>query len=138
MKKKELEQLKQILEDEKRKIQRHLEDISDSSVADIETPSGDSVDLASLEINQNSLAKVGKRELNHLKKIEVALTKIQDGTYGECEECGEQIAVARLMARPVAQLCIDCKTSQENEERRYSDRSSGDSSDRLPEESDDL
>ena len=61
MKKKELEQLKQILEDEKRKIQRHLEDISDSSVADIETPSGDSVDLASLEINQNSLAKVGKR-----------------------------------------------------------------------------
>ena len=68
MKKKELEQLKQILEDEKRKIQRHLEDISDSSVADIETPSGDSVDLASLEINQNSLAKVGKRELNHLKK----------------------------------------------------------------------
>jgi DnaK suppressor protein len=138
MKKKELEQLKQILEDEKRKIQRHLEDISDSSVADIETPSGDSVDLASLEINQNSLAKVGKRELNHLKKIEVALTKIQDGTYGECEECGEQIAVARLMARPVAQLCIDCKTSQENEERRYSDRSSGDSSDRLPDESDDL
>ena len=138
MKKKELEQLKQILEDEKRKIQRHLEDISDSSVADIETPSGDSVDLASLEINQNSLAKVGKRELNHLKKIEVALTKIQDGTYGECEECGEQIAVARLMARPVAQLCIDCKTSQENEERRFSDRSSGDSSDRLPEESDDL
>ena len=138
MKKKELEQLKQILEDEKRKIQRHLEDISDSSVADIETPSGDSVDLASLEINQNSLAKVGKRELNHLKKIEVALTKIQEGTYGECEECGEQIAVARLMARPVAQLCIDCKTSQENEERRYSDRSSGDSSDRLPEESDDL
>lgn len=138
MKKKELEQLKQILEDEKRKIQRHLEDISDSSVADIETPSGDSVDLASLEINQNSLAKVGKRELNHLKKIEVALTKIEDGTYGECEECGEQIAVARLMARPVAQLCIDCKTTQENEERRYSDRSSGDSSDRLPDESDDL
>lgn len=138
MKKKELEQLKQILEEEKRKIQRHLEDISDSSVADIETPSGDSVDLASLEINQNSLAKVGKRELNHLKKVEVALAKIEEGTYGECEECGEQIAVARLMARPVAQLCIDCKTVQENEERRYSDRSSGDSSDRLPDESDDL
>lgn len=138
MKKKELEQLKQILEEEKRKIQRHLEDISDSSVADIETPSGDSVDLASLEINQNSLAKVGKRELNHLKKVEVALAKIDEGTYGECEECGEQIAVARLLARPVAQLCIDCKTVQENEERRYSDRSSGDSSDRLPDENDDL
>jgi DnaK suppressor protein len=138
MKKKELEQLKQILDEEKRKIQRHLEDISDSSVADIETPSGDSVDLASLEINQNSLAKVGKREVNHLKKVEVALAKIEDGSFGECEECGEQIGVARLMARPVAQLCIDCKTAQENQERRYSDRSSTESSDRLPEESDDL
>ncbi len=138
MKKKELEQLKQILEEEKRKIQRHLEDISDSSVADIETPSGDSVDLASLEINQNSLAKVGKREVNHLKKVEVALAKIEDGSYGECEECGEQIGFARLMARPVAQLCIDCKTAQENQERRYSDRSSTESSDRLPDESDDL
>lgn len=138
MKKKDLEQLKQILEEEKRKIQRHLEDISDSSVADIETPSGDSVDLASLEINQNSLAKVGKREVNHLKKVDVALAKIEEGTYGECEECGEQIAVARLLARPVAQLCIDCKTAQENEERRYSDRSSSESSDRLPDENDDL
>jgi DnaK suppressor protein len=138
MKKKDLEQLKQILEEEKRKIQRHLEDISDSSVADIETPSGDSVDLASLEINQNSLAKVGKREVNHLKKVEVALAKIEEGTYGECEECGEQIAVARLLARPVAQLCIDCKTTQENEERRYSDRSSSEGSDRLPDENDDL
>lgn len=138
MKKKELEQLKQILDEEKRKIQRHLEDISDSSVADIETPSGDSVDLASLEINQNSLAKVGKREVNHLKKVEVALAKIEDGSFGECEECGEQIGVARLMARPVAQLCIDCKTAQENQERRYSDRSSTESSDRLPDESDDL
>lgn len=138
MKKKELEQLKQILDEEKRKIQRHLEDISDSSVADIETPSGDSVDLASLEINQNSLAKVGKREVNHLKKVEVALAKIEDGSFGECEECGEQIGVARLMARPVAQLCIDCKTAQENQERRYSDRSSTESSDGLPDESDDL
>lgn len=138
MKKKDLEQLTQLLEDEKRRILRHLEDISDTSVADLETPSGDSVDIASLEINQSSLAKVGKRELNHLKKIDVALKKIKDGTYGECESCGEPIAVARLMARPVAQLCIDCKTAQENEERRYSDRSSGDDGDALPDDGDDL
>jgi DnaK suppressor protein len=124
MKKKDLDQLKGMLEEEKRRILRHLEDLSDTTVADIETPSGDSVDIASLEINQNSLVKVGKRELNHLKKIDTALQKMVDGTYGECENCGEQIAVARLMARPVAQLCIDCKTAQENEERKYTDRSS--------------
>jgi DnaK suppressor protein len=138
MKKKELEQLKAVLEEEKRRILRHLEDLSDSSVADIDTPSGDSVDLASLEINQNSLVKVGKRELNHLKKIDVALKKIEDGTYGECESCGEQIGVARLLARPVAQMCIDCKTAQENEERKYTDRSPEEDSDSLPEEGEEI
>lgn len=138
MKKKEIDQLKGILEEEKRRILRHLEDISDTSVADLDTPSGDSVDLAALEINQNSLVKVGKRELNHLKKIDVALKKIEEETYGECESCGEQIGFARLMARPVAQLCIDCKTAQENEERRYTDRSSEEDLDGLPEEGEEI
>lgn len=138
MKKKEIDQLKGILEEEKRRILRHLEDISDTSVADLDTPSGDSVDLAALEINQNSLVKVGKRELNHLKKIDVALKKIEDETYGECESCGEQIGFARLMARPVAQLCIDCKTAQENEERRYTDRSNEEDLDGLPEEGEEI
>ena len=138
MKKKELDTLKAILEEEKKRIQRHLDDISDTSVADLETATGDSVDIAALEINQNSLLKIGKRELNHLKKIDAALAKCEDGTYGECEQCGEQIAVARLMARPVAQLCIDCKTAQENEERRYTDRSDEEEGDGFPDEGDDL
>ena len=138
MKKKELETLKAMLDEEKRRIQRHLDDISDTSVADLETASGDSVDIAALEINQNSLLKIGKRELNHLKKIDAALAKFEDGTYGECEQCGEQIAVARLMARPVAQLCIDCKTAQENEERRYTDRSEEEEGDGFPDEGDDM
>lgn len=138
MKKKDLDQLKKLLEDEKRRILRHLEDLSDTSVADIDTPSGDSVDLAALEINQNSLVKVGKRELNHLKKIDAALQKMEDGTYGECESCGEQIAVARLLARPVAQLCIDCKTAQESEERKYTDRSTDEESEGLPDEGEEL
>jgi DnaK suppressor protein len=138
MKKKESDTLKAMLEEEKRRIQRHLDDISDTSVADLETASGDSVDIAALEINQNSLLKIGKRELNHLKKIDAALAKFEDDTYGECENCGEQIAVARLMARPVAQLCIDCKTAQENEERRYTDRSAEEEGDGFPDEGDDL
>lgn len=138
MKKKELEQLKAMLEEEKRRILRHLEDLSDTTVADIETPSGDSVDLAALEINQNSLVKVGKRELNHLKKIDTALQKMVDETYGECENCGEQIAVARLMARPVAQLCIDCKTAQENEERKYTDRSTEEEADGIPDDGEEV
>jgi DnaK suppressor protein len=138
MKKKDIDTIKELLDEEKKRISRHLEDLSDSSVADLDAASGDSVDIASLEINQNSLQKIGKRELNHLKKIDVALKKMEDGTYGECESCGEQISVARLMARPVAQLCIDCKTEQENEERRYSDRAEEEDGDGFPEESEDI
>ena len=134
MKKKDLDTLKELLLEEKKKIMRHLEEISDSSVAELDTSTGDPVDIASLEINQNSLQKIGKRELNHLKKIDAALKKMDEGTYGECESCGEPIAVARLMARPVAQLCIDCKTDQENEERRYSDRDDEEGSDGFPDE----
>jgi DnaK suppressor protein len=138
MKKKDIDTIRELLDEEKKRISRHLEDLSDSSVADLDTASGDSVDIASLEINQNSLQKIGKRELNHLKKIDVALKKMEDGTNGECESCGEQISVARLMARPVAQLCIDCKTEQENEERRYSDRAEEEDGDGFPEESEDI
>lgn len=122
LKKKEIDRFKSILEDEKRKILRHLEDLSDSSELGQDSSSGDQVDIASMEINQASLQKIGKRESYLLKKIEIALQKIKDGTFGECESCGEPIGVARLTARPVAQLCIDCKTDQESIERRFSSR----------------
>jgi len=122
MKKKDLEKFKKLLEEEKKKILRHLSDLSSSSGEDLDLSTGDAVDIASLEINQANLVKIGKREKYLLKKIENALEKIEDGSYGECESCGEDISVARLEARPVAQLCIDCKTDQENMERRFSTR----------------
>jgi DnaK suppressor protein len=121
-KKKELENFKNLLQEERRKVLRHLEDLSESSQEELDLTTGDSVDLASLEINQNSMHKIGKRETYLLKKIDLALSKIDEGSYGECESCGEQIAVGRLMARPVAQLCIDCKTEQENQEKRFSSK----------------
>jgi len=122
MKKKELDTLKSILLEERTKIMRHLETLSDSAEEDLEVGSGDSVDIASLEINQANLQKIGKRETYLLKKIDLALEKFEQGTYGECESCGEDIAYARLLARPVAQLCIDCKQDQENNERKFSSR----------------
>ena len=126
LKKKDLQKFKVLLEEEQRKILRHLEDLSDSSNQELDLSTGDSVDIASLEINQANLQKIGKRETYLLKKIDLALKKIDEGTYGECESCGEDIAVGRLMARPVAQLCIDCKTEQENQERKFSNREKGD------------
>ena len=121
MKKKDLDRFREILLEERNKLLHHLEDLSSSSRGDLgDSVSGDSADIASLEINQAALQKIGKRESKLLKKIDYALGKIEDKTYGECENCGEPIGVKRLMARPVAQLCIDCKTEQESVERRYS------------------
>jgi len=51
-------------------------------------------------------------------KIKEALGRIDDGSYGKCEECGENIGRARLEARPVTTLCIDCKSMQEVQERK--------------------
>jgi DnaK suppressor protein len=122
MKKKDLDKFKVLLLEERRKITRHLDQLSESSEAELDLTTGDSVDIASLEINQASLQKMGKRESHLLRKIDLALKKIEDGVYGECESCGEEIGVPRLMARPVAQLCIDCKTEQEKTEKRFSSR----------------
>jgi len=121
MKSSDLEAIKAKLLEEKLRITRHLEDLTDSSSEEMQYNSGDPADIASLEISQTGLQKIGKREKFLLKKIDYALEKIANGTYGECENCGEEISVGRLLARPVAQLCIDCKTEQENVERKYSE-----------------
>jgi DnaK suppressor protein len=121
MKKKDLDTLKELLLEEKKRKLRHLEELSDSSVQELGQESGDPADIASMEISQAGLQKIGKREKYLLKKIDYALAKIAEGTFGLCENCGEEISVPRLMARPVAQLCIDCKTEEENSERKYSD-----------------
>lgn len=136
MKKKDIDTLKKMLDEEKAKILRHLEALSDSAEEDMQDPNmGDPVDIASQEISQASIQKIGKRETYLLKKIDLALKKVEEGTYGECESCGEEISVGRLMARPVAQLCIDCKTEQENMERRYTTHEESDEDDDMIEES---
>lgn len=50
------------------------------------------------------------RDVRELREVEAALQRIEDGTYGECRECGAQIAFARLEAHPTAARCIDCQT----------------------------
>jgi DnaK suppressor protein len=78
----------------------------------------DPTDRASLEDNRNLLLRIRDRERKLLTKIEQALGRIDDGSYGKCEECGGEIGIERLRARPVTTLCIDCKSLQEAEERR--------------------
>jgi len=58
------------------------------------------------------------REQKLLKKIDEAIVRIDEGSYGICESCGGQISLKRLEARPVTTLCIECKTEQEENEKR--------------------
>jgi len=74
-------------------------------------------DQASAESDRNLLLRLRGREQRLMKKIDEALKRIEDGTFGICESCGEKIATKRLQARPVTTLCIDCKTTQEEEEK---------------------
>ena len=78
----------------------------------------DEIDTASSEMNLAFQGRLRERERRLISKINQALDKIEDGVYGECESCGEQISLKRIQARPVAELCIDCKAEQEQLERR--------------------
>ena len=78
----------------------------------------DEMDSASSEVNLQFTGRLREREHGLISKIEAALAKIAEGTFGECRLCGEDIGVKRLKARPVAELCIECKSEQEQIERR--------------------
>ena len=77
----------------------------------------DPTDRASLESNRNFMLRIKDRERKLISKIDEALKRIEDGEYGLCEGCGEQIGVERLTARPVTTLCIDCKNAEEAKEK---------------------
>ena len=79
----------------------------------------DELDAASAEFIQSLALRLRDREGYYLRKVDDALRKIEAGTFGTCEECGEEISFARLRARPVAQLCIRCKEGEEAVERAY-------------------
>jgi len=78
----------------------------------------DPTDRALMESNRNSILRIRDRERKLIFKIQEALQRLNDGEYGLCEECGEEIGIERLKARPVTTLCIGCKSSQEIEERK--------------------
>ena len=80
----------------------------------------DEMDLASSEYLQSFTFRLRGREKVFLDKIEKALRKIEDGSFGICEECGEEISIKRLEARPETTLCIRCKEDQERVEKDYS------------------
>ncbi len=76
----------------------------------------DEIDSASSESGVAFVGRLRERERVLLRKIDASLAKIEAGTFGRCISCGEDIGLKRLRARPVADLCIDCKSEQEKRE----------------------
>lgn len=81
----------------------------------------DAIDLASMESNRDFQLRIRDRERVLIHKIQEALSRIDEGEYGICVACGNEISERRLLARPVATHCIDCKTEIEQLERSSRD-----------------
>ncbi len=74
-------------------------------------------DQATAETDRSFMLRLRGREQRLLKKIDEAVERIDNGTFGICDDCGEEIDINRLEARPVTTMCIECKTLQEEEEK---------------------
>lgn len=99
-----------------------LEQESTATVKDLQENSSVQPDLndqASLEYEQTVELRTRDRERKLITKIDEALERIEDGDFGYCEETGDPIGVKRLLARPIATLCIEAKRRQEKQETGY-------------------
>ena len=77
----------------------------------------DPTDRASMESERNFELRIRDRERKLINKIHDALERLDQGVFGICDECGDEISIERLEARPVTTLCIECKKRQENDEK---------------------
>jgi DnaK suppressor protein len=114
----QLEHFRKLLLEEKNKILAKVDQLKRGDIHTSREDMLDDADAASVEIDHNLLFRIRGRETHLIKKIDEALAKIDNGTFGICDACGEEISLGRLEARPVAPLCISCKEEQEKMEKR--------------------
>ena len=116
MKKEDLEYFKNLLTEQLQELLDQADDTV-SGMSSHKENFPDPTDRASLESDRNFLLRIRDREHKLIKKIKKALARIEEGTFGICDTCGEDISVERLKARPVTAQCIDCKTKEEAMEK---------------------
>ena len=121
MNKKELKRFQEILLQRKKELIQTAEVTRERGMSLDTDDLPDEVDLASSEAEQSMNLLLRDRERVLVKKIDKALVKIEQGDYGVCESCGEEIGLKRLEARPVTDLCIRCKEEQERIERSFAE-----------------
>ncbi len=111
-----IQQIKQDLIAQRESLLKEAEDTLSALPTELNFP--DMGDQATAETDRNFMLRLRDRERMLLKKIEETIERIDSHEdYGTCEECGNEIGIKRLKARPVTTYCIDCKTRQEEDER---------------------
>ena len=119
MNKKDLKKFKTMLEESKRQLllsaKKTLTEEASFDTDDLP----DEIDLASSEYTQSMIFRLRDREKLLLAKIDKALARIENGTFGICERSEEEISVKRLDAPPVTTLCIRCMEEQEQKEKSF-------------------
>jgi DnaK suppressor protein len=118
MRQRDLTLFRKLLEERKRELLLEAERAVGTMNSDSEEAYADPTDRAALESDRNFLLRMRDRERKLITKIDEAFERIGDGSYGRCEECGGEIGIERLKARPVTTLCIGCKSAQEAREQK--------------------
>ena len=118
MKKREMQKYRKTLEGQRDEILTNARKTLSGEIHLDPDDFPDEIDTASSEMNLAFQGRLRERERGLLSKINQAIERIEQGIFGECQTCGEDIGSKRMEARPMAQLCIDCKAEQEQQERR--------------------
>ena len=113
----ELETIKKDLLNRKKQIIKDLKDISDLDRDKVKFPDyGDKADENAQEIDEYTTNLATDKVLEStIRDIDSSLERIEDGTYGKCKYCSKPIPKKRLLARPVASACVECKTKLQNQ-----------------------
>jgi len=109
---------KQLLHDLKRQTSEHIETIK-QEIAENRLTDADALDRAHAEEDNRQNMRIAEREYFLMRKIDKALERIEDGSYGYCEKSGMEIGLLRLLARPTTELSTEEKQRQELIERNY-------------------
>ncbi|MBI5676613.1 MAG: RNA polymerase-binding protein DksA [Nitrospirae bacterium] len=113
--KNKIQEIKKSLLSQKNALLREAEEALNNLPGDLNFP--DMGDQATAETDRNFMLRLRDRERMLLKKIEETIERIDNAEYGICTSCGNEIGIKRLEARPVTDLCIECKVRQEEEEK---------------------
>lgn len=111
-----IEYFRQVLNEEMRTLLGEAgKTVSEMTAENVNFP--DPTDRATQESDRSFELRIRDRERKLINKIREALDRIDNGEFGICELCGEDISEGRLKARPVTTLCIDCKIEEERKEK---------------------